>query len=128
MVKEAIISNCEKELKKDFKSKLKSGPMMEESFEKKEYIDNLLPENARQMFKFRSHMFNVKFIYKSDPKYSSELWKCSSCQSAIETQNHVLFCPAYSTLREGKDVNNDKDLTDYLKKVLIIRDKLSLTK
>ena len=101
---------------------------MEEHFEKKDFIQNLLAENAREMFKFRSRMFNVKWNYKSDPKYSSDLWKCSSCQSAIETQNHVLFCPAYSTLREGKDVKNDKDLTDYLKQVLKIRDKLNFTK
>ena len=80
------------------------------------------------MFKFRSKMFNVKWNYKSDPKFSSDLWKCNSCQSSIETQNHVMFCPAYSSLWEGKDINNDKNLTDYLKQVLLIRDKLNLTK
>ena len=95
---------------------------------KKDYIDNLVPSNARQMFQFRTRMFNVKFNYKSDKQYSHDLWQCSSCQSSIETQDHVLFCPSYATLREGKDIGNDKDLSDYLKKVLIIREKLNLTK
>ena len=125
-----MIEECEKELKEEMKSKnkLKEGPMMDENFKKKEYIDNLVPSNAREMFKFRSKMFNVKFNYKSDKQYSQDLWKCNSCQSSIETQEHVLFCPSYATLREGKNINDDKDLSEYLKKVLIIREKLNLTK
>ena len=128
-VKIAVIDDCEKELKNEMMSlnKLKDGPMVNEKFEKKEYIDNLVPANARQMFKFRSKMFNAKFNYKSDKQYSHELWKCSSCQSSIETQEHVLFCPAYATLREGKNIDDDKDLSDYLKKVLLIRENLNLT-
>ena len=127
-MKEAVALECEKELKSEFTNKLKSGPMVKENFNKKEYIDNLIPVNAREMFKFRSKMFNVKFNYKSDPKHSNDLWKCSSCQTSIETQDHVLWCPSYSILREEKDISNDKDLTDYLKQVLIIREKLNLTK
>ena len=73
-------------------------------------------------------MFYVKFNYKSDPKHSSDLWKCSSCQTSIETQDHVLWCPSYAALREGKDIKNDGDLAEYLKKVLIVRDSLNLTK
>ena len=56
------------------------------------------------------------------------IWKCDSCQSSIETQDHVLWCLSYSTIREDKDISNDNDLANYLKQVLIIRDKLNLTK
>ena len=73
-------------------------------------------------------MFNVKFNYKSDPRHSNKLWKCNSCQSGIESQDHVLWCPSYSSLREGKNIDNDEDLAEYLKNVLIIRDKLNLIK
>jgi len=103
---DAILFECERELKSEFTDKLKSGPMITENLEKKEYLDNLIPANARQLFKFRSKMYDVKYNYKSDPKHSSQLWKCSSCQTSIETQDHVLWCPSYATLREGKDVNN----------------------
>ena len=73
-------------------------------------------------------MFNAKFNYKSDPRHANDLWKCNSCQSAIESQDHVLWCPSYSSLREGKNIDDDEDLSEYLKKVLIIRDKLNLIK
>ena len=102
--------------------------MATETFEKKIYLDTLVPANARQLFKFRSKMFDAKYNYKSDKTYSAELWRCESCQSCIETQDHVLYCPSYTTLREGKDINCDQDLSEYLKKVLIIRSRLNLTK
>ena len=59
---------------------------------------------------------------------AENMWVCSSCQSAIETQDHVLFCPAYAQLREGKSLDSDKDLSDYLMKVLVIREKLNISK
>ena len=129
-VKKAIRNECENSLKDDMKSlnKLKTGPMPNESFEKKSYITDLLPLNAKELFKYRSRMPNIKFNYKNDKQFMQDLWKCDSCQTCIESQNHVLFCPSYSTLREDKNLDSDEDLSDYLKKVLIIREKLNLTK
>ena len=46
----------------------------------------------------------------------------------IETQSHILYCEAYSELRAGKDLNSDTDLVQYMKNVLIIREKLNLNK
>ena len=86
------------------------------------------PANAREFYKYRTKMYNAKFNYKSNERHANDLWQCSSCQSAIETQEHVLFCGAYATLREQKDLNSDKDLAEYLRKVLIIREKLNLIK
>ena len=130
VIKNAILTKCENELMKEIKSldKLKDGPMTTEEFSKRPYINTLIPENARELFKFRSKMFNAKFNYKSDPRHSNKLWKCNSCQSGIESQDHVLWCPSYSSLREGKNIDNDEDLAEYLKNVLIIRDKLNLIK
>ena len=73
-------------------------------------------------------MYDAKFINKHDHKHSDELWKCSSCLSEIETQSHVLFCPAYQPLREGLCLDSDKDLTDYLAKVIRIRQKINIVK
>ena len=89
-----------------------------------QYIQNLFKVEIK-LLKFAC---NVKFNYKNDQQNSRELWKCDSCQSSIETQDHVLWCPAYATIREDKDISNDNDLANYLKQVLIIRDKLNLTK
>ena len=53
---------------------------------------------------------------------------CDSCQSQIDTQSHVPFCPAYQQLRAGKDMFNTNDLTTYLVKVIQIREKLGFMK
>ena len=80
-------------------------------------------EDARVKFALRSEMYDVSFNYRSDPKNSADLWKCDSCMSGhIQTQSHILFCEAFADLRK------DKDLVNYMKNVLIIREKLDLLK
>ena len=130
MVKKALSNEIEKELliSTDKLKKIKDGPMKEENFEKQAYIKEMTLNDARINFKIRTHMLDVKFNYKNDKKFSSELWRCDSCQTCIESQNHVLWCPAYRELREDKDISNNKDLIEYMKKVLLIRDKLKITK
>ena len=74
-------------------------------------------------------MFDVKLNYKSDPRHSDKLWQCDSCQSSqIESQDHVLYCPAYADLRVNKDIKSDRDLIDYMRDVLKLREKLQLNK
>ena len=133
-VKESVIAECEKELLDKMKTykKLSDGPIfngdVEETFGKKPYINKLPLANARETFKYRSKMYDVAFNYKHQGNNSENLWKCTSCQSAIESQDHVLFCPAYAQLRQGKNLDSDRDLSDYLMKVLIIREKLKISK
>ena len=108
------------------KSKLKDGPLSSESFEPKEYISRLNLSKSRVKFLLRSKMLDAKFNYSA--KYENELWQCDSCCSAIETQSHLVFCPAYARLREGKNLNNDEHLIEYIQKVMDIRTKLNLRK
>ena len=102
--------------------------MQSKNFKTKEYLREMDMNKARINFKIRTEMLNFKFNYKSDPKNSACLWNCDSCQSAIETQDHILWCPSYSELREGKNLKSDKDIIEYFDKVLKIRDKLKITK
>ena len=129
-VKTAVKNKCEKDLKSKISQleKLEKSRMIDECFETKEYIKNMTMGDARIKFKLRTNMTNVKFNYKNDPANSKSLWQCDSCQSAIETQDHVLWCPAYLELREGKYINNDSHLIDYIRKVLQIRENLKITK
>ena len=136
LIKKKLKEDCENELLQKMKNskKIKDGPIFnstentEETFSKKAYIDELSLVNARTNFAFRAKMFSVMFNFKNQGENAQKLWLCSSCQSSIETQEHVLFCPAYVQLREGKNLESDQDLADYLRKVLIIREKLNLTK
>ena len=102
--------------------------MINEKFETKKYLSESKLTDAQTFFKFRSKMLNFKFNYKNNEIHSKELWNCDSCQSAIETQDHILWCPAYKDLREGKSIDKDKDLITYFTKVMQIREKLKLNK
>ena len=109
-------------------SSSKSKDLLDEEFERKEYLSNKKVKEARTMFAFRSHMYPCKTNYMNEPKFKQELWKCDSCQSGIDTQSHVMICPSYSSLREGKDIFNNRDVAEYLLKVFLIRDKLGFRK
>ena len=130
IVKNKVWELCEKELKEKLKEfeKLIDSKMYDEKFVTKEYLKNMSVKNARVKFKLRTKMTDVKFNYKNNPVNRATLWYCDSCQSAVETQSHILWCPAYSELRQGKDINNDEHLIDYVRKVLEIRDNLKITK
>ena len=61
-------------------------------------------------------------------KYKSEGYLCDSCESESETNSHILFCPSYALIRQNKDLNSDRDLADYLHRVLEIRSNLRLNR
>ena len=58
-------------------------------------------------------------------KNKESLWQCTGCGN-IDSQAHILWCPAYKELREGKSMESDEDVVEYIQKVLDIRDKLDL--
>ena len=92
-----------------------------ESFEQREYLKNVKVSEARAMFRTRTKMMECKMNYPSDPKFSKDLWLCDSCKRAVDTQSHVMICPAYSSLREGRDINCDEDVAWYMAEVIKIR-------
>ena len=100
--------------------------MNNEKCELKEYFTKLTVEDARLKFRLRTMMVEAKFNFKNKKEYSNDLWVCDSCSTNIETQSHLLWCPAYQNLRENKSLDNDQDLINYIKKVLEIRDELKL--
>ena len=102
--------------------------METEQFEVKKYIQTMNISNARMMFSLRTFMYEAKFNYKHQKEHEEQLWRCDSCERCIETQSHILSCPAYVTLREDMDLNKDEDLVRYFKKVMEIRNLMSLTK
>ena len=118
LVKEEVWKKCETDLREEIKKleKLVESKMSDEMFETKSYLKNMTLENARVKFKIRTEMLNLKFNYKHMPQNEKTLWQCDSCQSSIETQSHIMWCPAYRELRVGKDINDDNDLIEYVKR------------
>ena len=98
---------------------LKVGP-----YKRQAYFKDLKVEEIRTKFRLRTKMIDVKFNFKNKNNYSGELWLCDSCETSIESQSHVLWCPAYQNLREGKDLNSDNDLVQYFKKLMNIRQEM----
>ena len=103
--------------------KLKNSKLINENFGMKNYIKNLKVEESRTMFKHRCKMTRyVKMNYKNEPRYSKSLWKCENCEN-IDSESHILWCESYKDIRSGKNLENDKDLCDYIQKVMKIRKK-----
>ena len=131
IVQDAIIKENEDNLKTKMKklTKLKSSELSTEKCETKSYIRNLSVNDARQIFKKRTSMTQyVKMNYMSELKYVKDLWLCDSCQTSIDSMNHVMWCPSYSELRAGKNMDDDQDVARYLHDVMMIRSKLDLQK
>ena len=83
---------------------------------------------AKTNFSMRAKMLPFKFNYKNDKKNQLEMWKCDSCMTEIETQSHIIHCPAYHQLREGKSLDSQEDLVGYFQSVMTIRERLNLIK
>ena len=107
---------------KEYK-KINVQEMQNEDFGRKSYFCNLDIHSARMKFGLQTKMVkSIKLNYKNDPVYKKKMWKCDDCQS-VDSQDHILWCPAYSLFRNEKNLEDDRDLTKYFLQVLRFRDK-----
>ena len=123
-MKGAVLAKSRELIKKEFLtySKLKDHDN-DEVLNLKDYTINMNLRDARTMFRLRSHMTNVKMNQKSDKRYANELWKCDFCLS-LDSQSHIVWCPAFASLREGKNQANDLDLVKYFQAVMKLRERI----
>ena len=66
-------------------------------------------------------MIGVKFNMKNRKDFAADLWACTGC-GAVDTFLHLKWCPTYAELREGKDLDEDKDLVAYITSVMRLRE------
>ena len=126
LVKEAVRRKSENQIHEEVQtySKLRNK-YDSDVLETKNYIKEMNLRNSRTMFRTRSSMLkNVKLNQKSNPKYAAALWKCDDCMS-LDSQSHIIWCPAYAPLREGKNLYDDMDLVTYFQQVLKIREDMA---
>ena len=110
------------------KESLKLENIKEESYGEKSYLTEMNLPDDRMNFSLRSRMFKCKMNYLNTEQYRAEMSRCDSCQTCIDSQSHILYCPAYQQLREGKTLTSDQDIVSYFKEVLEIRIKLDINK
>ena len=89
----------------------------EESYEKREYLDNLSLSGARMFFRLRTRTFKCKMNQSSEKANWESLWKCQAC-GKVDTQSHIIHCVAYKDLRIGKSLHSDAEVAEYFKAVL----------
>ena len=103
--------------------KLDYKELVKEKFQTKPYLKNLNLADARLRFALRTRMtMTVQANYKGDQTFKSNGWKCQECQ-VLDTQEHVVRCPIYISLRNGKDLSSDRDIVEYFRRVIDIRKK-----
>ena len=126
--KEAKVQNGKllSKIMKQGYSKLEA--MKSEIYEEKPYITAMSMYDARINFSLRARTFPCKMNTMNNPKFKAEMWRCDSCESCIDSQSHLLYCPAYKDLREGRTLSSDDDIVSYFREVLAIRIKLDLNK
>ena len=109
---------------RDKYEKLNYDSFKVETFSTQEYLKSLNVNDARLKFRIRSKMVKtVALNFSSDKKFSSKLWQCTHCDR-IDSQSHILACISYKQLREGKNLYSDKDLIQYFREVIALREKL----
>ena len=103
--------------------KLDQNKFETEDFQLQSYMTDLNIEQARSKFRIRSFMTKtVKMNFPNEIKYKSQLWKCQHCPN-IDTQSHIVHCPAYEHLRVHKDLDNAKDLVSFFQGVIALRER-----
>ena len=85
-----------------------------------DYVKSMSLSKARTMFRIRSRMIDTNINKRSEKKFANELWRCDFCQS-IDSQAHIVWCPAFAPLREGKNLDDNNDLVEYFQSVMKIR-------
>ena len=128
-VKRLCSTESERRLKLDIQGYKKLGTLRDEVVKGNQYMFKETLQNSRSIYRLRVDMFEAKKNYKNKKEYKDEKYLCDSCETASDDNTHALYyCPAYSDLRAGKDLQNDADLALYLQKVVHIRAKLRLSR
>ena len=105
---------------KEYK-KIESNKLSTEKYGLKEYFSELNVQDAKLFFAIRSRMTRyIQTNYKGNAKYKSNGWKCTSCK-VLDTQEHVELCPVFESLRKDRDLTVKKNLVDYYRSVIHIR-------
>ena len=115
--KTTLLTKIKKYKKLDYKE------LVKEKFQTKPYLKNLNLADARLRFALRTRMtMTVQANYKGDQTFKSNGWKCQECQ-VLDTQEHVVRCLIYISLRNGKDLSSDRDIVEYFRRVIDSRKK-----
>ena len=128
VVKEACHKKNDESISNSINQYKKMSALRDELNKGNEYFFKDSLKDVRTLFRFRVDLFEAKKNFKNKKEYRDEKYLCDSCESEVDENTHVLHCRAYKDLREGKSMNNDEELCEYLQRVLEIRTSLRLNR
>lgn len=102
MIKEKIREVEEKRIKDEAKDMTKLRFIKDDKFERKKYLENTTPEEAKIMMKVRLNMLGTKENYRSNDSDS----KCEWCWED-DTTEHLFKCKRTRRVREVYDISED---------------------
>ena len=99
--------------------KIDAHSLSEEKFEVKPYIKDLTYNDAVVRFRLRGRTCKtIKTHFKSDVKFSKDLWRCWEC-SFLDNSFHILHqCPHYDEMRRMFNLEDEEQVVKFFVKVI----------
>ena len=86
------------------------------------FMHELNVDDARMLFKIRSNMVpSIQMNFPNDKTFTSNMWLCVGCKVCLDTQTHVTLCKSYESTRTGLDLSQDRDLVEYFRNIVKLR-------
>ena len=124
-IKESVLKKNERDLKEKIMDLSKLETLKNEEYGEKLYLKEMDMSDARLHFRIRTRTTKCMMNQPSDPGNRAALWLCKGCGN-IDSQKHLMFCPIFQELREGKSMESDIDVVNYIKEVLELMDRWGL--
>ena len=120
IIKDAVRVHHATEAREEMDKKLENIKN-EEIGRTRDYMETKCISDCRLQFRIRTNMVELKANMKGS--YKGGAYSCLGCgdKASVEDQSHVIRCPAYSDIRQGLDMEEDKDVVQYFRRVMIVR-------
>ena len=124
LVEKAMRREDEKQLRESMEGRTKVQDLVSDNLLLKDYFKEKSLTATREMFRIRTNMNELRGNFKNDKKFLSTGVLCVACGLKEEVNSHVMDCPFYMDLKQGRDFTKNMDLVNFFRDVMNRRDKL----
>ena len=105
-------------IRNEMEGKKKTKDLVTEDCKTQKYFKEKSLVTSREIFRIRTNMNEIRGNFKHDFRYKKSGVMCVACGGEEEVNSHVMVCPEYEDLRQGRDLANNNDLVYYFRKVM----------
>ena len=119
-MRKEVTEACFELHKTEVKSKMrkKCEDMKDEEIKLQDYFVDLNLYEARERFKIKSNMNKIRGNFKNIPGNRAAGWTCVGCKLAVEVNSHIMTCSYYEEDKFGLNLDTDKGLVDFFRRVM----------